>query len=30
MGSVYRINGGPMFKFTEAISFQVHCETQQK
>ena len=22
------LNGGPMFKFTEAISFQVHCETQ--
>ena len=24
------LNGGPMFKFTEAISFQVHCETQQE
>jgi len=23
------LNGGPMFKFNEAISFQVHCETQQ-
>jgi predicted 3-demethylubiquinone-9 3-methyltransferase (glyoxalase superfamily) len=22
------INGGPMFKFTEAISLVVHCETQ--
>ena len=22
------INGGPMFQFTEAISFQIHCETQ--
>jgi predicted 3-demethylubiquinone-9 3-methyltransferase (glyoxalase superfamily) len=22
------LNGGPMFKFTEAISFQVHCDTQ--
>jgi predicted 3-demethylubiquinone-9 3-methyltransferase (glyoxalase superfamily) len=21
-------NGGPIFKFNEAISFQVHCETQ--
>jgi predicted 3-demethylubiquinone-9 3-methyltransferase (glyoxalase superfamily) len=24
------LNGGPQFKFTEAISFQVHCETQQE
>lgn len=24
------INGGPVFKFTEAISFQVHCETQEE
>jgi predicted 3-demethylubiquinone-9 3-methyltransferase (glyoxalase superfamily) len=24
------INGGPDFKFTEAISFQVHCETQEE
>ena len=24
------LNGGPLFKFTEAISFQVHCETQQE
>ena len=23
------LNGGPMFKFNEAISFQVNCETQQ-
>jgi predicted 3-demethylubiquinone-9 3-methyltransferase (glyoxalase superfamily) len=22
------LNGGPMFKFNEAISFQVNCETQ--
>ncbi|HEY3064717.1 MAG TPA: VOC family protein [Methylomirabilota bacterium] len=24
------LNGGPLFKFTEAISFVVHCETQQE
>jgi predicted 3-demethylubiquinone-9 3-methyltransferase (glyoxalase superfamily) len=24
------LNGGPHFKFTEAVSFQVHCETQQE
>jgi predicted 3-demethylubiquinone-9 3-methyltransferase (glyoxalase superfamily) len=24
------LNGGPQFKFTEAISFQVSCETQQE
>jgi predicted 3-demethylubiquinone-9 3-methyltransferase (glyoxalase superfamily) len=24
------LNGGPTFKFNEAISFQVHCETQQE
>jgi predicted 3-demethylubiquinone-9 3-methyltransferase (glyoxalase superfamily) len=24
------LNGGPMFKFNEAISFQVHCETQEE
>ena len=23
------LNGGPEFKFNEAISFQVHCDTQQ-
>ncbi|HZP94340.1 MAG TPA: VOC family protein [Burkholderiales bacterium] len=23
------LNGGPVFKFNEAVSFQVHCETQQ-
>jgi predicted 3-demethylubiquinone-9 3-methyltransferase (glyoxalase superfamily) len=23
------LNGGPMFKFNEAISFQVNCETQE-
>ena len=22
------LNGGPQFKFDEAISFQIHCETQ--
>ncbi len=24
------LNGGPIFKFTEAISFQVSCETQEE
>ena len=24
------LNGGPQFKFTEAISFVVHCETQEE
>ena len=24
------INGGPMFKFTEAISFMVHCDNQEE
>jgi predicted 3-demethylubiquinone-9 3-methyltransferase (glyoxalase superfamily) len=24
------LNGGPIFKFTEAISFVVHCETQEE
>src|SRR5262245_26741254 len=24
------LNGGPMFKFTEAISFHIHCETQEE
>ena len=23
------LNGGPVFKFNEAISFQVHCSTQE-
>src|SRR5213079_2103490 len=23
------LNGGPQFKFTEAVSFQVHCERQE-
>lgn len=23
------LNGGPLFRFTEAISFQIHCETQK-
>ncbi len=22
------LNGGPVFKFTEAVSFQIHCNTQ--
>jgi predicted 3-demethylubiquinone-9 3-methyltransferase (glyoxalase superfamily) len=24
------LNGGPVFQFNEAISFQVHCETQEE
>ena len=24
------LNGGPIYKFTEAISFQVFCETQEE
>ena len=24
------LNGGPLFKFTEAISFQVYCDTQDE
>lgn len=24
------INGGPLFKFTEAVSFQIPCETQEE
>lgn len=24
------LNGGPLFKFNEAISFQVHCESQEE
>ena len=24
------LNGGPQFKFTEAVSFIVHCETQEE
>jgi len=24
------LNGGPQFKFDEAISFQIHCETQSE
>jgi predicted 3-demethylubiquinone-9 3-methyltransferase (glyoxalase superfamily) len=24
------LNGGPMFKFTEAVSFNVNCETQEE
>ncbi|MBA2370096.1 MAG: VOC family protein, partial [Chloroflexi bacterium] len=26
----YALNGGPQFKFTEAISLFVNCETQQE
>jgi predicted 3-demethylubiquinone-9 3-methyltransferase (glyoxalase superfamily) len=26
----YALNGGPLFKFTEAISLYVNCETQQE
>ena len=28
--SFMAINGGPIFKFNEAISFQVYCETQEE
>ena len=24
------LNGGPMFKFNEAVSLQIHCETQEE
>jgi len=24
------LNGGPVFKLNEAVSFQIHCETQQE
>jgi predicted 3-demethylubiquinone-9 3-methyltransferase (glyoxalase superfamily) len=24
------INGGPVFEFSEAISFQIHCDTQEE
>ncbi len=24
------LNGGPLFKFSEAVSFQVYCDTQQE
>jgi len=24
------LNGGPLFKFNEAVSFQVHCKTQEE
>lgn len=24
------MNGGPLFKFNEAVSFQIYCETQQE
>ena len=24
------LNGGPLFKFTEAISFQINCDTQEE
>ena len=26
----YALNGGPMYKFTPAVSFFIHCETQQE
>jgi predicted 3-demethylubiquinone-9 3-methyltransferase (glyoxalase superfamily) len=26
----FALNGGPLFKFTEAISFYVNCETQEE
>jgi len=26
----YALNGGPMFTFTPAISFYIHCETQEE
>lgn len=28
--SFVALNGGPLFKFNEAVSFQVHCETQEE
>lgn len=28
--TIVALNGGPHFKFNEAISFQVHCETQEE
>ena len=28
--SFVALNGGPVFTFNEAISFQVHCDTQQE
>ncbi len=24
------LNGGPVFKFNEAVSFEIHCETQEE
>jgi predicted 3-demethylubiquinone-9 3-methyltransferase (glyoxalase superfamily) len=24
------LNGGPLFKFNESVSFQIHCETQDE
>jgi len=24
------LNGGPMYKFTEAVSFQIYCDTQEE
>src|ERR671919_498502 len=27
---IVALNGGPHFKFNEAVSFQVHCETQEE
>jgi predicted 3-demethylubiquinone-9 3-methyltransferase (glyoxalase superfamily) len=28
--SITALNGGPIFKFNEAVSFQVSCETQEE
>jgi predicted 3-demethylubiquinone-9 3-methyltransferase (glyoxalase superfamily) len=28
--SFVALNGGPLFKFNEAVSFQVYCETQEE
>jgi predicted 3-demethylubiquinone-9 3-methyltransferase (glyoxalase superfamily) len=30
LAAKYSLNGGPHFKFTEAISFQVMCDTQDE
>lgn len=24
------LNGGPQFRFSEAVSFQIHCDTQEE
>ena len=28
--SFVALNGGPLFKFTEAVSFQIHCDDQKE